>query len=251
MENKIVEAIRRYEARAGHRFDTPGAVLFDMDGVLYDSMPGHAIAWKKMCDEAGIEADPNEFFAYEGRTGASTINLLFERQFGHGADEETCRRLYAIKSENFKALGEPPLMPGAKRAVEEVLKAGDATVLVTGSGQQSILTRLAADYPGAFEARITANDVIHGKPDPEPYLKGLEKARMEPWKAVAVDNAPLGVQSASSAGILTIGVRTGPLEEGSLLASGADIELKSMDEGADLLSYLLYYNAAADKTAAF
>ena len=124
------------------------AVLFDMDGVLYDSMPGHALAWKQMCDSVGIVADANEFFAYEGRTGASTINLLFERQYGHGADEETCRRLYEIKSRNFKALGEPCIMPGARETVAAVTRNGVPCVLVTGSGQASILERLDRDYNG-------------------------------------------------------------------------------------------------------
>ena len=79
----------------------------------------------------------------------------------------------------------------------------------------------------------------HGKPDPEPYLMGLAKAGVEPWEAVAIDNAPLGVESGSRAGIFTIGVRTGPLAEGALEAAGADIELNSMSECAELLARLL------------
>ncbi len=242
MINKDVlkKAIEAYTARTGLPLNNNiEAVLFDMDGVLYDSMPGHARAWKAMCDAEGIEADADEFFAYEGRTGASTINLLYMRQFGHGADDDTCRRLYAIKSANFKAMGLPPLMPGARRAVETVVKGGPKCVLVTGSGQASILERLDRDYEGAFSLRVTAHDVKHGKPDPEPYLLGLAKAGAVQSSAVAVDNAPLGVESASRAGIFTIGVRTGPLPEGALMAAGADIELNSMEECADLLSELL------------
>lgn len=240
-QQRIKKAKDSFAARTGHELERPKAVLFDMDGVLYDSMPGHAKAWKKMCDDTGIECTPDEFFAYEGRTGASTINLLFERQFGHGADEETCRRLYAVKSAYFKAMGTPAIMPGAVDAVSTVLAAGAATVLVTGSGQASILERLAADYPGAFALRVTAHDVRRGKPDPEPYLMGMEKAGVMPCESIAVDNAPLGVESASRAGAFTIGVRTGPLPQGALLEAGADIELDSMHECAEVLSQLLYY----------
>ncbi len=239
-KDRIEAAIQHYTERTGYTFSRPKAVLFDMDGVLYDSMPGHAVAWKQMCEEVGIEADADEFFGYEGMTGAATINILFRRQFGHGADEETCKRLYAIKSENFKRRGIPPLMPGATRAVGEVLKAGANAVLVTGSGQNSILERLKVDYPGAFAERVTGHDVKRGKPDPEPYLLGIAKAGVEPWCAIGIDNAPLGVESASGAGLFTIGVRTGPLEIGSLKNAGADIELNTMEECADLLSYLLY-----------
>ncbi len=235
----LSEALEAYALRSGRAFIRPKAVLFDMDGVLYDSMPGHCRAWKMMCDEAGILADADEFFAYEGRTGASTINLLFERQYGRGADDETCRRLYSRKSAFFKAMGEPPLMPGAREAVDTVLTHGAKCVLVTGSGQSSILEKLDRDYPGAFGMRVTAHDVLRGKPDPEPFLMGLSKAYAEPWCAIAIDNAPLGVESASRAGIFTIGVRTGPLPEGALKEAGADIEINSMSACAEILSKLL------------
>lgn len=239
MTKSTEEALDRYAHRTAHRLGEVKAVLFDMDGVLYDSMPGHAKAWSAMCKSAGIDCEENEFFAYEGRTGASTINLLYMRQYGHGADDETCRRLYAIKSENFKAMGLPPMMDGASEAVSVVIEAGIPSVLVTGSGQASILDRLSHDYPGAFDIRITAHDVSRGKPDPEPYLMGMERAGVTARHAVAVDNAPLGVESASRAGAFTIGVRTGPLERGALLAAGADIEVNSMAECADILRQLL------------
>lgn len=241
-------ALERYRARVPMSADAAcvlapvRAVLFDMDGVLYDSMPGHAVAWKRMCDDIGIACDPDEFFGYEGMTGAATIRLLFKRQWGTVPSDDECRRLYGIKSEYFKAMGLPKIMPGAPEAVAEVLKAGVPTVLVTGSGQASILERLAADYPGAFAERVTAHDVVHGKPDPEPYLRGMERVGALPWQSVAIDNAPLGVESASRAGAFTIGVRTGPLAPGALTAAGADIEVPSMAAVAELLRGLLRLN---------
>lgn len=238
----LAAAIARYGARTGITLSTPlRAVMFDMDGILYDSMPGHCLAWKQMCDENGIEADADEFFAYEGRTGASTIDILLQRQFGRHATDDDVRRLYGRKSELFKARGLPPIMPGAQNAVNTVLKAGALPVLVTGSGQASILERLETDYPGAFPAsrRVTAHDVKHGKPDPEPFLMGLEKAGVDKAFAAAVDNAPLGVKAASAAGVFTFGVRTGPLAPGSLIEAGADIELDSMERLAELLRLLL------------
>lgn len=238
------EAIKTYSLE--HPLERPFAVLFDMDGILYDSMPLHARAWKKMCDLNGIEADEAEFFGYEGRTGASTINILFNRQYGHGADDDLCKRLYAQKSEFFKEMPEPLMMPGAKEAVDVVQAAGARCVLVTGSGQHSVLDRLERDYPGAFGIRVTGLDVKHGKPHPEPFLKGLDKAGAKTTQALAVDNAPLGVRSASDAGIFTIGVRTGPLHKGALLEAGANIELDSMDECAQVLKWI--YNDYGRKT---
>ncbi|MCH5222347.1 MAG: HAD-IA family hydrolase [Muribaculaceae bacterium] len=230
MKDLIALAKNNYTRRTGHTLDEIQAVLFDMDGILYDSMPGHARAWKMMCDSVGIEADENEFFAYEGRTGADTINILYQRQYHHAADAETCKRLYDIKADFFKSFGEPKLMPGAKDTVDLALNKNLECVLVTGSGQASILSKLNADFGDAFSLRVTAHDVKRGKPDPEPYLTGINKANTHPSQAIAIDNAPLGVESASKAGIFTIGVITGPLKHGALLAAGADIEVNSMAE---------------------
>lgn len=235
-DTEILAALDRYRRRGGI-LSTPVVALFDMDGVLYDSMPNHARAWKSMCDENGIKAELEEFFPYEGRTGASTINVLFNRQYGRNATEEEIKRLYHRKTEFFSAMPPVVMMAGADKAIGTCLELGLACVLVTGSGQGTLLGRLGTDYPGAFPAgrRVTAYDVSHGKPDPEPYLKGLEKAGTDAAHAVAVDNAPLGVESASRAGIFTIGVRTGPIPSGSLLEAGADIEVESMAEVAEVI----------------
>ncbi len=238
-DTEILAALDRYRQR-GRVLNTPVAALFDMDGVLYDSMPNHARAWKSMCDENGIKAELEEFFPYEGRTGASTINVLFNRQYGRNATEEEIKRLYRRKTEFFSAMPPVVMMAGADKAIGTCPELGLACVLVTGSGQGTLLGRLDTDYSGAFPAgrRVTAYDVSHGKPDPEPYLKGLEKAGTDASHAVAVDNAPLGVESASRAGIFTIGVRTGPIPSGSLLEAGADIEVESMAEVAEVISTL-------------
>ncbi len=241
MLKKIEEALAAYRRRTGRAFERPEVVMFDMDGILFDSMPLHCVAWKTVCDEYGLHACRDEFYATEGRTGASTIDMLCRRQFGRAATEEEVKEIYARKCELFKQLGEPPLIAGARDVVDAVLAGGSVCVLVTGSGQRSVLDRLDREYPGAFasEMRVTAFDVNRGKPDPEPYLIGIEKGGAQPWTAIGIDNAPLGVESSSKSGAFTIGVRTGPLEEGSLLASGADIEINSMTECAKIVSQLL------------
>lgn len=237
----VDEAVKYYCAKNNLTIFRPRAVMFDMDGVLYDSMPGHAVAWKQVCNEYGIEAEAEEFYAYEGRTGASTIDILIHRQFGRHATEEECKAMYKRKSEIFAGFGTARVMPGAQTAVAAVLAAGAVPVLVTGSGQGTLLEKLDADYDGAFTAsrRVTAYDVTHGKPDPEPYLKGVAKAGVTPCEGIGVDNAPLGVESSSSAGLFTIGVRTGPLKPGSLIEVGANIELNSMEDCTKVLEYLL------------
>lgn len=205
----------------------PAAFLFDMDGTLYDSMPNHARAWYEMICEQGIEASPEEFFLYEGATGAYTVNLLYQRAYGRDAAPEEVQRLYERKAEIFRSLPEPEVMPGARELIAFVrsLPWRPATVLVTGSAQGSLLGRLDRDFPGAFpdHRRVTALNVSRGKPFPEPFLRGAEIAGAQPSACVAIDNAPLGVLSASRAGCCTVAVRTGPIPAVELSGAGADV----------------------------
>ena len=201
------------------------AALIDMDGVLYDSMPLHTRAWHDTMLEEGIDVPADEFFLYEGMTGPATINLLMEREKGITLPLDRCREIYGVKAERFKAQGEPEPMPGAASMIEAFHKAGLKTVLVTGSAQNSLLDRLETDYPGAFppDMRVTALDVKNGKPHPEPYLRGLEKAGVKPEEAVVLENAPLGVRAAKAAGIFTIAWMTGPIPRGEFEKEGADL----------------------------
>ena len=185
------------------------AMLFDMDGVLFDSMKNHTLAWYKAISDVGIAC---------------------ERDFNRKATDEEVENIYAEKSRYFNELPEAGAMPGVKEMLEKVLQRGIIPVLVTGSGQHSLLDRLDREFPGVFtrDRMVTAFDVCHGKPHPEPYLKGLEKAGVQACEAVVVENAILGVQAGVAAGILTVAVNTGPLEEQQLLAAGAAVVFSDM-----------------------
>lgn len=234
--------IDRFLARHNYIAVEPRAALIDMDGTLYDSMPRHAQAWMRMVSEIGIDATPEEFFMYEGRTGASTINLLFNRAFGRDATEAEIKELYSRKTKYFTEL--PPVnpMPGAADMLDFLRKVGMKRVLVTGSGQSSLISRLDTDFPLAFEPemRITARDVVHGKPAPDPFLMAMKKAGVTPAQSIVIENAPLGVESGDAAGAFTIGVTTGPVPAGALAEAGAAIVFPSMRELASRLPLLLY-----------
>lgn len=203
------------------------AALIDMDGVLYDSMPLHTESWRLTMLEEGLDIPRDEFFLYEGMTGAATINLLMEREKGTRLTDEQCKAIYARKAARFREMKEPCPMPGASRILGMLKERGIKTVLVTGSAQGSLLDRLETDYPGVFppERRVTALDVTHGKPHPEPYLKGLEKAGVTAEEAIVIENAPLGVRAGKAAGILTIAWMTGPIPREAFEAEGADLIL--------------------------
>lgn len=220
------------------------AALIDMDGVLYDSMKYHTQAWYRMMRDNGIDCTLNEFYLYEGMTGKATIDRLFMRQFGHTCDPQKAEELYRQKARYFQEMGRKEMMPGADRMLNALREAGLKRVLVTGSAQNSLLSRIEEDYPGAFGpgCRVTALDVKHGKPSPEPYLMGAEIAGYNPSECLVIENAPLGVRAGKAAGCFTVAVTTGPIPREVLEKEGADLIFPSMPEFADDLPALLKNN---------
>ena len=206
------------------------AVLFDMDGVLYNSMPSHAKAWHRAMAHFGYDLPEQEAYMHEGRTGASTINIVSRRQRGVEESEERIQEIYRVKSQFFNEYPPAEPMPGALELLHKLQAQGLKILIVTGSGQASLLDRLNHHFPGVFcrELMVTAFDVKRGKPDPEPYLMGLQKGGLRAEECVVVENAPLGVRAAKAAGLFTIAVNTGPLPDEALINEGADLLLPSM-----------------------
>lgn len=232
---EIRDCREQYLQHSGTERAALKAVLFDMDGVLFDSMPNHAYAWSHAMTQFGLEMTPLEAYMNEGRTGSGTINELAQRYWHRDATEEECKEIYRAKSDLFNQCPEAQPMAGAAELLNKVRACEVPRVIVTGSGQVTLLDRLNRAYPGIFsqELMVTAFDVKFGKPHPEPYLMGLQKAGIQPWQGIVVENAPLGVQAAHAAGIFTIAVNTGPLDPQVLADAGANIVLPSMQALAD------------------
>ena len=202
---------------------SPTAVLFDMDGVLFDSMPYHAKAWHKAMAEFGLDLSEEEAYMHEGRTGFSTIQIITARK-GLTATREMADEMYRVKSAYFSQFPDPAPMPGALPLIRKMQAEGIMLLLVTGSGTTTLLQQLNEFYPDVFvpERMVTGFDVKKGKPDPEPYLMGLAKG-----------SAPLGVRAAVAAHIPTIAVNTGPLPDHVLLDEGAKWLFPSMQALCD------------------
>lgn len=222
--------IKQYLERHGFGALRPKAVLFDMDGVIYNSMPNHAKSWHKAMAGFGIDMKPEEAYLYEGMRGVETIQLLARRQWNKELTEEEAAKMYAVKSAEFSQCPEAEKMEGIEELMRKIKAAGMKIVVVTGSGQRSLLDKLEHDLPGLVDGNlmVTALDVKHGKPNPEPYLRGMEKAGVKPYEAIVVENAPLGVRAAVAANIFTIAVNTGPLPDNTLADEGANLIFPQM-----------------------
>ena len=218
-------------------FESLRAIFFDMDGVIYDSMGNHAIAWSKAFGYLGWDFPLEKVYMNEGRTLSSTIHLFYQEKLGRQATDEEIEKIYGKKSEYFDQMPKSKPMAGTLKLMERVKFAGIEIWVVTGSGQDLLLEELCSDFFGLIQKGriISAKDVKHCKPNPEPYLTALARSGYPAGKVVVIENAPLGIEAAKAAGIYTIGVNTGILADEILWNAGADVVVKKMAQVEDFI----------------
>lgn len=213
------------------------SVFFDMDGVLFNSMPHHAEAWEEVMQEHHLPFNAMDTYLNEGRTGQDVIRECYMRKHGIMPDDDLVWSIYQEKTQAFERRGEALPVEGVAEVLQEIKEQGIQAWVVTGSGQKTLFDHLNHVFPDTFapERMITAFDVEHGKPDPEPYLKAWERSGLPKEACMVVENAPLGIVAAKAAGLFTIAVNTGILERHHLAEAGADLVL---DDMAQLLRFL-------------
>lgn len=232
--------IKQYLKEHGFGHFCPKAVLFDMDGVLYDSMPLHAIAWQESMKKFGIHMTTADAYATEGARGIDTIRLFVKQQQGKDISLEEAQRMYDEKTRLFHAMPEAPIFDGVFSIMEKIQRSGMTVNVVTGSGQRPLIERLLHDFGQYLDEDhiTTAYDVKRGKPYPDPYLTGLRKAgNLQPNEGIVIENAPLGVRAGVSAGIFTVAINSGPLPDASLLDEGANVLYDTMTQLVDDWDY--------------
>lgn len=211
------------------------AIFFDMDGVLYDSMPNHEYTWVESFAAHGITFNPEDAYINEGRTGRGTINLVFNRVYGRDATEEEVEKIYGYKTELMRQRPAAPKMAKMQELIAHLRGEGVKVMVVTGSKQPSLIDKLSADFGFCKEDVVSGADVRVGKPDPEPYLIALGRSGCRAEECAVVENAPMGVHSAKSAGIFTIAVNTGKLGDHYLTDEGCDVLFASTSELYDAI----------------
>lgn len=213
------------------------AFFFDMDGVVFNSMPVHAAAWETVMSKHHLDFTARDCYLQEGRTGQSVIEECFLRNRGRMPSEEEWKTIYKEKSALFYAHGKAPFIDGIRDLLFWLKEhpSQPQIYLVTGSGMTTLFDELNTELPGVFsrERMVTAYDYTHGKPDPEPYLIAYDKASavdplLQKDECCVVENAPLGVKSGKAAGLFVAGVNTGILTEQDLHAAGADVTFPTM-----------------------
>lgn len=186
----------------------PKAIIFDMDGVIIDSMPYHFLAWYEALRPMGIRVSCFDVYSKEGENWKKTL-----REFLRGADveptkgrlESIFRRRKKIFKKNFKRF----IFKDAKEILIRLKKKGYELALVTGTPSREVKRMLPGSIYRLFGCIVAGDHVKRGKPHPEPYLTAAKDMNIRPSQCVVIENAPFGVESAKKAGMFCIAVTTG------------------------------------------
>lgn len=183
------------------------SVIFDMDGVITNTMPDHYRSWKDVLRQEGIDVTYEDIYKREGQTGLSSVTEIFKER-RRPLDKKQAAKVLRRKESLFKKNVKTRFIPGARTFLKHLHKKNIRLALVTGTSRHEVHQILPESLRDLFSVIVTGNEVKHGKPHPEPYLKSLQKLKIKPSQAVVVENAPFGILSAKRAGIKCLAIET-------------------------------------------
>ncbi|TQD26131.1 HAD family phosphatase [Methanolobus vulcani] len=182
------------------------AVIFDMDGVLVDSMSDHAEAVQHIFDEIGVEMDKQDIYEREGERTVDIMRFLLQKGSGDASQFDVLNIVERYIAE-FNRIAEFKVFEGMLECLTG-LKDKFNLAVVSGSDRPIVYDIIESEYPGIFRELVTADDVQRGKPEPDPYLKAIEMLGISSHEAIVIENAPMGVESAKKAGLCCVAVPT-------------------------------------------
>jgi HAD superfamily hydrolase (TIGR01509 family) len=193
--------------------DAP-AVLFDIDGTLVDSTYLHTLAWWRALDDAG---NRRPMSVLHRLIGMGSPELLTE-VLGH--DDPT---ISERQGQHFQRLkGELTLLPGARELLARTKQAGAIVVLATSATERDVADlRRILDADHFVDHLVHEADVDEAKPSPDIFGVALDKAGVEPARALAVGDTRWDIEAAAKAGVGCVCVLTGGWSRNELLGAGA------------------------------
>lgn len=192
------------------------ALLFDLDGVLIDSTPAVARVWSRWAIEHGF--NPAEVVARaHGRPSLTTVREYLPNSDHHAENKEVERR------EIEDLAGVVPL-PGALELLRSLPP--DRWTIVTSCTRPLAEVRIKAAGLPVPARLITSSDITHGKPHPEPYLKGAAILGVPATECIVLEDVPAGVQAGKAAGAKVIAF-TSTVQVAALYEAGADWVLRN------------------------
>jgi HAD superfamily hydrolase (TIGR01509 family) len=195
-----------------HIADPPGAVLFDMDGLLVDSEPLWTIAEERVSATLGGEFTPELKARMIGKRIDLAVGILLD---GLATPDARAADPYEVGAQLMTEMAElladhVPLQPGAESLLNDLGAAHIPLALVSSSYRLLVDAALRSVGAHRFAVSIAGDEVTHGKPDPEPYLTAARALGVVPARCVVLEDAPAGMESAVTAGCACVYVPTFP-----------------------------------------
>jgi beta-phosphoglucomutase len=206
-------------------------VLFDLDGVIVDTLHYHYLAWKHMFEKYGACSPVTELstLLHEGRNSREILPLLM-KEAGVEIPEAERPAFIEEKRAYYRSIVQVTVYPGAFETIDELRKRGFRVGLVTACALKNMRHCLNDEQQTHFEFIITGDEVPRAKPFPDPYLTAARQLGLRPDECLVVENAPLGIEAARAAGMYCVAVET---TLGKEYLTAADLVVQKV---ADLLS---------------
>jgi HAD superfamily hydrolase (TIGR01509 family) len=206
------------------------AVIFDMDGVLVDSEPLHFRTTNEVLAPRGARIDEATYATCIGMTELAFFEKLVEMYALDDRATDLARERVTISLQAMAADPLPPT-PGALECL--IALRADGRRLALASSARRSQVDLVTDLLGlrrVLEATVSAEDAAAGKPAPDLFLEAARRLRIEPADCLVVEDAVLGVEAASAAGMASVALPPPGDEGGGHRAAGALAVLRSLVE---------------------
>jgi HAD superfamily hydrolase (TIGR01509 family) len=201
--------------------------IFDWDGVIIDSSRHHEESWNRLSAETGLPLFPGHF-----KKGFGMKNEYIIPNVLHWTNDPDLVQRYSLRKEVLYRevvleWGIAPL-PGVTEWLKELQKHQIPCVVGSSTHRENINTGLKLlGFGSFFQAIVTAEDVSHGKPDPEVFLLAAKRIGTAPAQSVVFEDALVGIEAAHRGGMKAVAIATTHPAE---LLSDADVVVHRLDE---------------------
>lgn len=203
------------------------AALFDWDGVIIDSARAHERSWERLAEELGKALPADHFLRGFGMRNEVIFPDILQWSRDPAEIHRWSRQKEALYREVIREEG-VTILPGVIRYLQSLKEAGVPCVIGTSTQRDNVDFILEmTELRPYFKDMVTSEDVSHGKPDPEVFLKAAERAGLPPRRCVVFEDALYGIQAAKAGGMAAVGVLT--THPGGFL-KGADRLVGQLDE---------------------
>lgn len=203
----------------------PNAVIFDMDGVIVDSMPYHFIAWYEALRPWGVRVNCFDIYAKEGEKWEKSLTEFLGRA-KIAPTKQRLRAIFLAREKIFRKYFRRFIFSDAEALLQCLHGKGYKLALVTGTHAKEVRKILPERIREMFAVIVTGDAVARGKPYPDPYLKAARSLSLPPAQCVVIENAPFGIESAKRAGMFCIAVTTSLpqeyLKKADIIVSGLE-----------------------------